>query len=44
MGDEHAELRAPVADVVQPEDVVAQELHEVRDGVADDGRPGVGES
>ena len=34
VGDEHAELGAPVAHVVQPEDVVAEELHQVRSGVA----------
>ena len=38
MGDEHAELCSPVSDVVEPEDVVAEELDEVGDGVADDGR------
>ena len=41
VGDEHAELCAPVADVVEPEHVVSQELDEVGDGVADDGRPEV---
>ena len=41
MRDEHAELGAPVADVVEPEHVVPQELDEVGDGVADDGRPEV---
>ena len=37
VGDEHAELRAPVSDVVEPEDVVAEEVDEVGDGVSDDG-------
>ena len=41
MRDEHPELGAPVADVVEPEHVVPQELDEVGDGVADDGRPEV---
>ena len=38
MGDEHAKLGAPVADVVQSEDVVSKELHQSRYALADDGR------
>ena len=36
--DEHAELRAPVADVVLTDDRVAALLKDADDGVADDGR------
>eukprot|EP00754_Rhynchopus_humris_P023512 Rhum_TRINITY_DN14835_c7_g2::Rhum_TRINITY_DN14835_c7_g2_i1::g.123190::m.123190 len=39
--DEHAELGAPVAHVVHAEHVVAAELHQAADGVADDRRPQV---
>ena len=39
--DEHAELRAPVAHVVEPEHVVSEELHHAAQRVADDRRPQV---
>ena len=38
VSDEHAELGAPVADVVESEDVVADELEQAADAVADDCR------
>ncbi len=38
VGEQHAELGAPVADVVLPDHRVAEELEDARDGVADDGR------
>ena len=37
MGDQHAELRAPVADVVLADDLVALELDHAAERVADDG-------
>ena len=36
--DEHAERRAPIADVVLPNDVVPRELEQPRERVADDRR------
>ena len=36
MGDEHPELGAPVADMVEAQDVVAEELEETGNAVADD--------
>ena len=41
MCDEHAELRAPVAHVVEPQHVVSEELHHAAQRVADDRRPKV---
>ncbi|MNJ57189.1 hypothetical protein D3C77_527680 [compost metagenome] len=38
VGQQHAELGAPVADMVLPDHVVAEEGQHARDGVADDGR------
>mmetsp|Transcript_38221 Transcript_38221/g.90273 ORF Transcript_38221/g.90273 Transcript_38221/m.90273 type:complete len:286 (+) Transcript_38221:962-1819(+) len=37
VGDEHAELRAPVPDVVEAQHIVALELSEAGEAVADDG-------
>ena len=39
--DDHPELRAPVADVIVADDVVAEELGDARERVAEDGRADV---
>jgi hypothetical protein len=33
VSDEHSELRAPITDVIQPNDVVAEELHQTSDAI-----------
>jgi hypothetical protein len=41
MGDEHAELCAPVAHVIEPQHVVPEELQHTAERVSDDRRPQV---